>query len=319
MANCHDQFLKYHETIILSKSKIEDLRQARNAIRDRIENDFTDNDRCPVPEFAIQGSYAMGTIINPLDGEYDIDDGVYLKHLDTDDNDNWPTPDTVHKWVLDSVKEHTNTPPIDKRTCVRVVYAGQYHVDLPIYAELHCNNLHAEKGDKGWHSSDPKTLVQWFKKAVGQHGDQLRRMVRYFKAWADYNSKDGLLPSGLIFTVLIVEKFLSNEREDICFGKLATNLFERILYSPYILNPTDSGEDLYERYDDAQKKRFIDTLKRLKNSAADALAAESNKDSCKKWRGEFGKRWTNCDALKDEDKPRQTKAPAILKDDARSA
>lgn len=319
MANCHDLFLSFHETITLSGRQKENLRQARDAIRNRIKKKFIEVGRIPAPKFWFQGSFAMHTIVNPLDGEYDIDDGVYLQNLDKTNNRNWPTPETVHKWIFEAVNGHTDQPPIDKRTCVRVIYAGRYHVDLPIYAELNGEKLHAEKGEKGWHKSDPRAITDWFQDAVNKHGEQLSRMVRYFRAWADYNAKDGKLPSGLIFTVLVVEKYQANDRDDVCFGQLVTNLYSRMLASPNIPNPKETSEDLYERYDDTQKRRFLSALRRLKDVATEALSAEGKKDACKKWKSEFGDRWVNCDTLEEKDKPRYTIAPALLRDDARSA
>ncbi len=319
MANCHDLFLSFHEAIGLSESKKERLRQARDAIRDRIKKKFAEAKRTPVPQFVAQGSYAMHTIVTPLDGEYDIDDGIYLQHLDKKDDRDWPTPETVHRWVFDAVLGRTDQDPIDKRTCIRVMYAGQYHVDLPIYCELNGLILHAERGENGWHKSDPQKITEWFMDSASRRGDQLRRMVGYFKAWADWNSRNGKLPSGLILTVLVVEKFAPHERDDVCFGQLATAVYTRILSTPYVYNPTDAAEDFYAQYDDVQKKRFIVALRRLKDTAADALSSESKIEACKSWRGELGERWIDCDKLQEDDKPRYTKGPAILKDDARSA
>lgn len=319
MANCHDLFSSFHEKISLSETKKESLRQARDAIRERIKNKLTDAERTPVPRFSAQGSYMMHTIVNPIDGEYDIDDGVYLQNLDKSDKKDWPTPETVHKWIYDAVDGHTNQKPIDKRTCVRLIYAGQYHLDLPIYAKLNGEILHAEKGKTGWHKSDPQAITDWFQDAASRNSDQLRRMVRYFKAWADYNSKDGKLPSGLVFTVLVTEKFTANERDDVCLGQLAKDLYLRMISFPYVWNPEPPTEDFYGRYSEDQKTRFIEALRRLKDAAANALTTENKKDACRNWRNELGDRWSNCDALEDEDKPRYTKAPAILRDDARSA
>lgn len=62
----------------------------------------------------------MGTIVNPLDGEYDIDDGVYLQNLDKENKDSWPTPETVHSWIYKAVEGHTKEDPIDKRIKERV-------------------------------------------------------------------------------------------------------------------------------------------------------------------------------------------------------
>ena len=319
MANCHDLFLSFHKSIGLSDSAKERLRKARDAIRERIRKSFSEAKRTPLPEFHEQGSYATHTIVNPIDGEYDIDDGVYLQNLDKTDNSNWPTMETVHKWIVDAVVGHTGHSPIDKRTCVRVVYAGQYHVDLPIYAELNGENLHAEKGQQGWHKSDPKAIITWFQDAVKKHGEQLRQMVRYFKAWADHNSKDGKLPSGFVFTVLIVGKFLPHDRDDVCFGKLVKAIHSQLVSSLYVPNPVDSSEDLLARYTEDQKKRVMDALSRLQKVAANALSTDGKVEACKAWRTEFGSRWPDCDMIEKSDSPLYTTAPAILKDDARSA
>ena len=62
-----------------------------------------------------------------------MDDGVYLQGYDDVDQDDWPTPSTVHKWVKDAVEDRTKLSPIDKDTCIRVCYSAGYHIDLPIY------------------------------------------------------------------------------------------------------------------------------------------------------------------------------------------
>lgn len=319
MANCHDLFSSFHESIKLSSSGKENLRKARDAVRECIKNAFRDAKRIPVPTFCGQGSYAMSTIVNPLSGEYDIDDGVYLQNLDKNDNSDWPTPEAVHKWIVDAVRNHTKVPPIDKRTCVRVVYAGKYHLDLPIYAELNGNNLHAEKGEKGWHSSDPKAITDWFLNAASTNGEQLRRMVRYFKAWSDHAARNGKLPSGLVYTVLVVENFSYNDRDDVCFGGLARAIHTRMLGSLRISNPVDEAEDLLGHLSTEQKSHFLGELDRLKSAAAKALSEEDKIKSCKAWKKEFGDRWVDCSTLEGKTAAKYTVAPAILRDDARSA
>lgn len=318
MANCNDLFQSFHSNIILSISKRNSLKEARDAIRQKIKDSFNNNKRSPCPKFYSQGSFATKTIINPIDGEYDIDDGVYLQHLDKRNNNEWPSPETVHKWILDAVASHTGTPPVDKRTCVRVIYKGDYHVDLPIYCELNKKFMLAEKGKKGWHESDVIAISEWFSKAFGLRGDQLRKMVRIIKAWADYKSRNSILPRGLVLAVLVVECFVAEERDDICLGQLASNIYNRMRCNSCILNPVDPSEDLYSRYDESVKNRFLEFLQKLKNAAQEALAAESKKNACIIWKKEFGQRWPDCEKLH-VSTPKGTDKPALLNDDARSA
>ena len=104
---------------------------------------------------------------------------------------------TVHQWLVNATDGHTSEKPMDKRTCVRVRYAGQHHVDLPAYGELNGKYLLAVKGETKWPHSDPMALTDWFVGQVKSRGEQLRRIVRYLKAWADFKSnRGGKMPSG---------------------------------------------------------------------------------------------------------------------------
>lgn len=97
MSNCHDLFIKFHDDEIYLKSdKKESLRTSRNALRDKIKKYFSEELDVKKPKFYGQGSYMMNTTVTPIDGEYDIDDGIYLEHLKDTDEGDWPTPSTVH-------------------------------------------------------------------------------------------------------------------------------------------------------------------------------------------------------------------------------
>lgn len=210
----------FHEIISLDSNKKMELRKSRNALRDRIRWYFRNVLKIPAPKFRGQGSYSMGTTVNPLDGEFDIDDGVYLLHLDSSDAGTLPTPDTAHRWIVNATEGHTKEKPVDKKTCVRVRYAGQYHVDLPLYGKKGSEYLLAENGHKGWHASDPLALTDWFLSSVKRCGEQLHRTVRLLKAWADFQSgRRGKMPSGLILTVLAVQNIRLDSRDDICLAQ----------------------------------------------------------------------------------------------------
>lgn len=318
MANCHDLFQEFYGKIQLSSFKRGSLRTSRDALREKIRKHFKDVMDEKVPKFLIQGSYAMDTIVNPSGGEFDIDDGVYLENLDSDKS-NWPTPKTVHEWIYKAVEGHTEEKPQDKRTCVRIIYSGNYHVDLPIYG-IYDKKAHlAEKGDLGWHISEPQEIVNWFREEIKNKGDQLRKLARYIKAWADYQSKFGKLPNGFTLTILVAEGYEQSERDDSAFAGTMRNISDRISASTVILNPVDPNEDLGKRISEPQMKNLKERLATLLQNASAALKEKSKVEACKKWKSEFGDRFTKCEDLKEVETPRKTSAPAILKDDARSA
>ena len=292
MADLHSEFSKYHDRIALTSGKKESLRKARDSIRGRIRKYFLENLEVELPKFAAQGSYAMGTTVNPLDGEFDIDDGVYMQHLDENDDSDWPTPETVHSWLMKATDAHTKEKPLDKGTCVRVRYAGQFHVDLPSYANLHGEYMLAEKGQKGWHRSDPLALTLWFREYVKVKGEQLGRVVRYLKAWADFQSgRRGKMPSGLILTVLAAQHFRANERDDLALANTAQAITNAVFPIFCVRNPVDVEEDLTARLTDDQKSRFQEAISKLASQAALATNTDDCEEASELWRTQLGDRF----------------------------
>ena len=308
MANLQSKFKNFHDRIALDSGKKKSLRKSRDAIRDCIRKYFRDTLKIVSPKFHGQGSYAMGTMVNPLDGEFDIDDGVYLQHLDKNDDCEWPAPETVHRWLVNATDDHTNEKPIDKPTCVRIRYAGKYHVDLPSYAELNGEYLLAEKGAKGWHRSDAKVLTNWFKKKVRGNGEQLRRIVRYLKAWADFQSgRRGKMPSGLILTVLAAQNFYADERDDLSFTETVNSISNTVNPVFCVYNPIDSGEELTARLTDEQKIRSQEAISELSSDAINAIDTDNREKASKLWRRQFGDRFP---AIEKDDNSDKKKADA---------
>lgn len=292
MADLHGEFETFHDRIALTSGKKDSLRKSRDAIRERIWKYFREKLEVKAPKFHGQGSFAMITTVNPLDGEFDIDDGIYLQHLDETDDREWPTPETVHRWLLEATEDHTNEKSIDKRTCVRVRYAGQYHVDLPSYAILNGAYMLAEKGEKGWHRSDPKALTDWFKESVKKDGEQLRKVVRYLKSWTDFQAgRRGKMPSGLILTVIATQNFRSDGRDDVSLAETANAISNVVSPVFCVYNPVDSEEELTARLTEEQKIRFQEAVSDLASDAAGAIDTDDREEASRLWRKQLGARF----------------------------
>lgn len=309
MADLNNEFKIFCDRIALTSSKKDSLRKARNALRDKIRNHFRETLKNKIPKFQGQGSYAMGTMINPLNCEFDIDDGVYLQHLHTSDKSGWPSPETVHGWLVAATDGHTDQKPIDKQNCVRVRYAGQYHVDLPAYGELNGDYLLAVKGEKGWHRSDPLALTDWFKNSVKNRGEQLRDMVLFLKTWADFQStRLGKMPSGLILTVLSVNYFYKDARDDISFAETIRAIANGVSGVFSVYNPVDPSEDLTSRLIEQQKTRFQDAISNAADAAAEAIQTDDRSESSKIWRKQFGDRFPTVEKENDADQKKAATA-----------
>lgn len=313
MADLHTEFQTYHEKVALTSSREKDLRKARRALRNRIKSHFKEKLELQEPLFWEQGSFAMNTTVNPLEDEFDIDDGIYLQHLDKKDDSKWPTAEIVHKWLVNATDGHTNEKPIDKRTCVRVRYSGEYHVDLPSYAELNGEYRLAEKGVDKWPKSDPRAITDWFNDQVDAD-EQLLRLVRYFKAWADYQStKRDKMPSSLILTVLVAENWLPNKRDDICLSDTAAAIEGVVTPVFRVYNPVDGSEQLTTRLTTEQKKRFQEAISDLVTNSTTAIDSSKCSNASKLWRKELGERFPLIEDKEEDNSKATIAAPFVAK------
>src|ERR1039458_5785997 len=87
MYDCAKDVLAFHdENVTLKQDERTAMRDRRNANRDRMKKDLKDNGK-PLPEkFIKQGSYAMLTMVQDSDNDYDIDDGIYFGETDLKDD-----------------------------------------------------------------------------------------------------------------------------------------------------------------------------------------------------------------------------------------
>jgi len=306
MANCHDNFVKSRESqdsfekaVTISKEETDRLIRGRDALRSKVRNYFKDKEKVKGPKFHGQGSYSMNTLLSPVASgvEYDIDDGIYLDL--TDYGEDIPSPSTIHSWIVEAVKDHTSTPPEDKDTCVRVIYKSDYHIDLPCYktdGDWYGKYELAKKS--GWVPASAKDVSEWFNKKA-KDNSQLRRIVKYAKAWADFRlnkNTQRFIPSGLTLTVLFAEAYVSYDRDDISFAETARAVNNRLKYSKVIDKPikgTPESENLgsAKYISNTQWDKFYDELNNLISRCDEALDEESQENAAKIWQKLFGDRF----------------------------
>ena len=319
MANLNGLYSKFSDEITISSTKRESLRTSRDALREDIKEWFSDNGKL-LPSFYGQGSYAMKTLINPINGnDYDIDDGVYIDGYEDEDISNWPIPSTIHKWIKDAVEDRTVAGATDKDTCVRVNYAKGYHIDIPAYICKGDDAYLAHKS-KGWFISDPKSFTNWFINKVRDdinYGEQLRRVVKYIKAWRDYK---GNPLKGIEITILATNHFERYEgRDDKSIKGTVDNIIAELERTFCCIKPVEPYEDLFEDASETRKSSIISGLKSLSENLGKAILEEDEKKATEILRGSvFGNRFP---LGKETQKNNYavSAAPGVLKSDGRSA
>lgn len=94
------------------------------------------------------------------------------------------------------------------------------------WAEM--EDIHMAKRNGEWVKSDPEQVSKWFNDRVTEHGDQLRRVCRYLKAWRDYHWKEGG-PSSVLLMIMAAKQFeRTSGRDDIALERAAEAVEELV-------------------------------------------------------------------------------------------
>ncbi len=356
MANSHILFQQFNNLIRLSEKERELLKTARTSLRSRILNryqGFTQEAKMANSlAFQSQGSFVMDTIIKPFDDDdFDLDDGVYFQGNLT--KLQRKTTIDYHKLIVSAIdKQREIEQIIDKDTCVRVKYFkpnGEergFHVDLPIYYVENANTPELADKKNSWTLSSPIEFIAWFEEKTQSNFQrsflteelkyaepyekwlidnrkkdcQLRRMVRYMKAWADFNNKKQM-PSGIMMTIMVARNFEENLRDDMAMLSLLIKIKNELSLNGFkCLRPTEKlNEDLFSPFSQTEKQYFLTSLTNFINSASQAIENPNSKESCLKWQKHLGNRFP-CHLAKDEIEGAKvyTAAP-IKRDNSRSA
>nr|GFB78038.1 hypothetical protein [Tanacetum cinerariifolium] len=129
-----------------------------------------------------QGSFALGTVTRPLNGEeYDLD---FICHLLAAGH-TAHTPRNVYELLFQRLKDNGTYEGMVqlKNRCVRVIYANLFHMDITVAVNNPlCSNgglLVPDRELRNWKASHPAGYVAWFKKRAALN-PQFRLLEKAF-------------------------------------------------------------------------------------------------------------------------------------------
>lgn len=224
------------------------------------------------------GLYAMHTLNQCEHTDYDIDVGVIFE------KDDLPAdPAQARQRVRDALQkkmEGTNfsKDPDARKNAVTVWYADGYHIDFAVYRRsTNWMGLpvveHA--GGDAWTERDPMAYTNWFDKqvsakspptvlesllgtAVSVPKGQLRRIVRYVKAFARSRSAWSL-PGGIVISTLVCEVYKPDvSRDDVALVNTLNALLARLKSYIDVENPIRPGTHFTES---ARRRREVERLR----------------------------------------------------------
>ena len=328
MADVQSLFERFHQQIRTYYEINDTLREKKDIIVQRVNKHLEKNNRPQCTEF-LQGSYKMKVGICAVEGlQYDIDVGLRFSF-----DESKHTPKTVRGWVFEAVIGHTESVE-ERHSCIRVIYADGYHVDLVAYAWWDDDNgaeqYRLAHGSKGWRAADPPSLVQHVKEArrpfadtkdTATQTDQFRRVVRYLKRWNDrampFESKDKA--SGIAL-VLLTERHLQGPRMRWDGGADDSAALEQIAQAAEhtagrisVTKPTPEYEDLFSGISEKVMVELKNRFGELRKALVDARNAADSKAACKRLREVFGADFPCPPPEGDKsEEARKTSAPAVI-------
>lgn len=320
MANCNNSFKEFNKLIKLNDQDRDMLIKNRDILRARIVSNYRvqktgDKHELEI-EFQTQGSFIMDTIINPKSGDFDLDDGVYFNG--EQNRIDRKSPDFFHSLIRNAVNLDLEYERIiDKDTCIRIFFKQGFHIDIPIYYAKGLKSPDLAHKEKGWTLSDPVEFIEWFETLakssfekgfiyesklysdryekwlddIRKKDSQLRRIVRYLKAWCDDKKDD--MPCGIEITILVGLNYEMNERDDISLN-MTLKKIQQFLISNGLQCPrptTPKGEDLFMYKTKEEKDYFMNSLDSFISSSDKALGMNMEIDACNEWSRHLGSRF----------------------------
>jgi len=324
MHNCSDDVLAHHDKeVTLPQAERTNMRDRRDANRDRIKKGLKNNNKPAPREFVKQGSYAMKTMVRHPD--YDIDDGVYFNKEDlVGDRGAEMSGLQARQMVREALDDGSfKKPPEVRPNCVRAYYAAGYHVDLPVYRRVTVTDAlgnetyHHELAASEWKRSDARDVTDWFDRENTRqspdttNGRQLRRIVRQSKKYARSRpSWSGQILSGFGITALVVECYRANpSREDTALYDTMKAIRDRLNWNLVVKHPVTPNETITKSDDDARAKFLRDRLTEAIDTLDPLFDPDcSRKKALKCWDKVFASTF-----FSDRDEPKKEAKARLLK------
>ena len=271
MYDCSKDVLAFHDkevTLLLAQRT--EMRDRRNSNRDRLKKRLKDQNK-PVPaEFIKQGSYAMLTMVQDPDKDYDIDDGVYFaEEALKDTNGKALSPLQTRELVQNALRDDRfNKQPKILHSCVRIFYDEGYHVDMPIYRICESDGQYELTAGDEWIVSRAADVEEWSNRVNQsrspdqENGRQFRRVCRSLKKFARSRTTwKSDIASGFTITTLIKECYVADgDREDVALQKTMQGVHNRLTSSLEVQHPVTPGAMLTSGPADSSTKFLLNKL-----------------------------------------------------------
>lgn len=316
--DCSSEMTRFHaKKVTLQQTQQKDMRDRRDNGRTRLNNGL-DTEGHPKPsEIHSQGSYAMRTMVQDPENDYDIDDGAYFAQDDLKDSLGFSlTPRAARERVCAALQsdKRLKEPAAVHNNCVRQEYPEGYHIDVPVYRIVTTKN---DAGDEvkeyqlasgdNWVKSDARAVTAWYNNLVGElnqdeaDGSQMRRVTKLIKKLARRKDWKDKTTSGVTISKLVVDHFVpKTDRDDEALYETLKAIEAALQRSLRVAHPVLTGTNLAEE-GDPKVKFFHECLTEVLDTLAIlARATCSKKEALGAWDESFDTSFFSDQYVEDE-------------------
>lgn len=258
--------------LTLSPEQLEDARDKKDKLLSYIKPELASAFEVPVKHW-LQGSYKNHTLIRPVrkGEEFDIDIGLYILCNAEDEGLSALESKEFNRAVLNQYAQFRREAKLEdsKSNCERLAYPSSFHIDIPLYYfDSETKTCKLANQNNTWIDSDPKSFQDWFDSAVSQYEkselSQLRRCIRYLKAWTSLKSvDDGVFIPSIAITVLVVNYFTPFEDDDDALINLVKGIYSYLEQNESLKSPVGSQNLLAFSFDEyLNVKSKLEVLKK---------------------------------------------------------
>ena len=281
------EFLK--DQVNLNPSRLERLKSSVRGVTDCLKRQLT-GFQTTEP----QGSYALGTIIKPVDDtdEYDVDIQVVMN----------PNPEMEPKDYIGEVrkalkadKNYADKVRLKTR-CVTVDYAGDFHLDVVPRITDDGTHYIFNRIENEREETDGTGYREWFNDKNRITGGNLKRVVRLLKYLRDH--KGNYTAKSIILTTLAANAIEESDEETEAVSTVADTLVTALTrmdeylqenpQMPEIKNPVLPSETFNRHWDERKYANFRKMVNSHTRKARDAKNATKSEEAIKLWQDLFG-------------------------------
>ena len=293
MAKNDQEFAQFlTDEVDLNKSRLDRLETAVGGVTGYLKDNLTG-----YQTMERQGSYALGTLIKPVDDndEYDADIQIVMNP-----NPKWEPKDyvlAIHR-TLGNNQTYADKRRLKTR-CVTVDYAGDFHLDVVPRVTIRGKHYVCNRIDNKFEETDGNGYREWFNEKDRITGGNLRKVVRLLKHLRDH--KNSFTAKSILLTTLAGNTIKDSDKGTTAVSTVADTLeivlsrmndyLQQHPNMPKIRNPVLPTEDFNRHWDQRRYANFRDRIKSYAQTAKQAKAEPSAAKAIKLWQELFGEQF----------------------------